>query len=228
MRLIGAVLLALVASPMTSPQARAQSASLDAARTEIDVLLTAWHKAAATADERLYFDSLAEDAVFMGQTPGNAGRSRSSGRWRNPTSREDRHGFSRPSHATSTSATTGRRPGSMSCSDPSPIGPAEGRECCRERSRVEDPPVQPRSHDPQRGHQGDQADRGQSSRRADSVDGDPPERDLDGRLRSCTSIITKTNFTPVMMAAVTVSQPATSRVAAVPVTRLHRARYGPA
>ena len=44
----------------------AQARADDSARKEIDALLTAWHKAAAEADEVLYFGSLAPDAVFLG------------------------------------------------------------------------------------------------------------------------------------------------------------------
>jgi ketosteroid isomerase-like protein len=36
------------------------------AKAEIDALLTAWHKAAATADAGTYFGSMAPDAVFLG------------------------------------------------------------------------------------------------------------------------------------------------------------------
>ena len=36
------------------------------ARAEIDALLTAWHKAAATADAATYFGSMAPGAVFLG------------------------------------------------------------------------------------------------------------------------------------------------------------------
>lgn len=35
-------------------------------RAEIDVLLTNWHKAAATADAKTYFGSMAPGAVFLG------------------------------------------------------------------------------------------------------------------------------------------------------------------
>ena len=37
---------------------------------EIDGLLTAWHRAAAVADEAAYFGFLAEDAVFLGTDAG--------------------------------------------------------------------------------------------------------------------------------------------------------------
>lgn len=36
------------------------------AKAEIDALLTAWHKAAATADVGTYFGSMAPDAIFLG------------------------------------------------------------------------------------------------------------------------------------------------------------------
>jgi ketosteroid isomerase-like protein len=48
----------------------AQGQGSDATRTEIDSLLTAWHHAAATADEDTYFRLLADDAVFLGTDPG--------------------------------------------------------------------------------------------------------------------------------------------------------------
>jgi len=71
MRLMSAILLTLTTTLLTPLLAEAQQpASEDATRREIDGLLTAWHKAAAVADEGLYFDSLAEDAVFMGTDPG--------------------------------------------------------------------------------------------------------------------------------------------------------------
>jgi ketosteroid isomerase-like protein len=36
------------------------------AKAEIDALLTAWHRAAATADAKVYFGSMAPGAVFLG------------------------------------------------------------------------------------------------------------------------------------------------------------------
>ena len=46
--------------------AKSRSGSIAA----IDAMLTAWHHAAAVADEKGYFDSLLEDAVFIGTDPG--------------------------------------------------------------------------------------------------------------------------------------------------------------
>jgi len=42
----------------------------EAARAEIDRVLTAWHKAAAEADEIVYFGTLAPQAVFLGTDAG--------------------------------------------------------------------------------------------------------------------------------------------------------------
>lgn len=36
------------------------------AKADIDALMTAWHKAAATADEKTYFNLMALDAIFLG------------------------------------------------------------------------------------------------------------------------------------------------------------------
>ena len=36
------------------------------AKADIDALMTAWHKAAATADEKTYFDLMAPEAIFLG------------------------------------------------------------------------------------------------------------------------------------------------------------------
>lgn len=37
---------------------------------EIDLLLTAWHRAAAVADEEAYFAAMADEFVFLGTDPG--------------------------------------------------------------------------------------------------------------------------------------------------------------
>jgi ketosteroid isomerase-like protein len=36
---------------------------------DINALLDAWHRAAATADETVFFDSMADDAVYLGTDP---------------------------------------------------------------------------------------------------------------------------------------------------------------
>jgi ketosteroid isomerase-like protein len=55
--------LAVFAIAAAFPAAQDKKAS---AIAEIDVLLTAWHKAAATADAKTYFGSMAPGAVFLG------------------------------------------------------------------------------------------------------------------------------------------------------------------
>jgi len=55
--------LAVFAVAAVFPAAQAKNAS---AIAEIDILLTAWHKAAATADAKTYFGSMAPGAVFLG------------------------------------------------------------------------------------------------------------------------------------------------------------------
>jgi ketosteroid isomerase-like protein len=52
----------------TTPNVAAVAAAAESATAvaEIDGLLTAWHHAAAVADEDTYFGLLAEDAVFLG------------------------------------------------------------------------------------------------------------------------------------------------------------------
>jgi len=50
--------------------AAAAAERVDGAAAEVDALLTAWHHAAAVADEATYFGLLAEDAVFLGTDPG--------------------------------------------------------------------------------------------------------------------------------------------------------------
>ena len=55
--------LTLFAIAAVFPAAQDKNASVKA---EIDVLLTGWHKAAATADAKTYFGSMAPGAVFLG------------------------------------------------------------------------------------------------------------------------------------------------------------------
>ncbi len=60
-KIILMVLFALLAAIIALAQTPDASA-----RAEIDALLTAWHRAAATADAKAYFDSMAPGAVFLG------------------------------------------------------------------------------------------------------------------------------------------------------------------
>jgi hypothetical protein len=46
--------------------ASGQTKNSSAAEKEVDLFLTAWHQAAAVADAKTYFDSLAPGAVFLG------------------------------------------------------------------------------------------------------------------------------------------------------------------
>ena len=55
--------LTLFAIAAAFPAAQDKNAS---AKAEIDVLLTTWHKAAATADAKTYFGSMTPGAVFLG------------------------------------------------------------------------------------------------------------------------------------------------------------------
>lgn len=57
------IALALFAIAAVFPAAQDKNAS---ARAEIDALLTSWHKAAATADAKTYFGSMAPGAIFLG------------------------------------------------------------------------------------------------------------------------------------------------------------------
>jgi len=61
------VLAALLLLRSTWIQSAAQP---PAAATEVDRLMTAWHHAAAVADEETYFGLLAPDAIFLGTAPG--------------------------------------------------------------------------------------------------------------------------------------------------------------
>ncbi|MEW6366357.1 MAG: nuclear transport factor 2 family protein [Acidobacteriota bacterium] len=58
------LLLLCVCSP--APSVHAQTPAGQGVIKELDTFLTAWHRAAAEADEELYFGSLAPDAVFLG------------------------------------------------------------------------------------------------------------------------------------------------------------------
>lgn len=58
-----AVLLCAAVTAAVFPAAQDKNAS---AIAEIDVLLTGWHQAAATADAKTYFGSMAPGAVFLG------------------------------------------------------------------------------------------------------------------------------------------------------------------
>ncbi len=59
------IIIALSVLSLAAAVAAAQERQASA-KTEIDALLTAWHRAAATADARTYFGSMAPGAVFLG------------------------------------------------------------------------------------------------------------------------------------------------------------------
>lgn len=75
------LLLALL-SPLTAESRSGSIASIDA-------MLTAWHHAAAVADEKGYFDSLLEDAVFIGTDPGERWTKPEFRRWSAPAFRRE-------------------------------------------------------------------------------------------------------------------------------------------
>ncbi len=60
-KIVMALSMCLIAAGFAAAQEREASA-----KAEIDALLTAWHKAAATADAGTYFGSMAPGAVFLG------------------------------------------------------------------------------------------------------------------------------------------------------------------
>jgi ketosteroid isomerase-like protein len=55
-----AVLLATVSIPTVAPAGSAE---------EINALMDRWHRAAATADEAVFFGSMTDDAVYLGTDP---------------------------------------------------------------------------------------------------------------------------------------------------------------
>ncbi len=59
------IIIALSVLSLAASVAAAQERQASA-RAEIDALLTAWHRAAAAADARTYFGSMAPGAVFLG------------------------------------------------------------------------------------------------------------------------------------------------------------------
>ena len=62
--------LLVLAAMLLARGVGAQAGGTEAAVAEIDRLLTAWHRAAAVADEATYFGTLAPDAVFLGTDAG--------------------------------------------------------------------------------------------------------------------------------------------------------------